>query len=89
MPYHFDGAWRDYQPDFIARLTSGLNVIIECKGIADDKARATEDWTRRHWIPAVAGTPQLPDELRRWAYEVVFEADHLPGRLDDCAKVPQ
>ena len=87
LPYHFDGAWRLYEPDFVARLAGGLNVVIECKGVADDKARAAEAWTREHWIPAMAGTPQLPDDLRRWAYEVIFDSDHLPGRLDDLAKV--
>lgn len=71
----------------MARLVNGLNVVIECKGIADDKARATEAWAREQWIPAVEGTPQLPDDLRRWAYEMVFEAEHLPGRLDDLAQV--
>ena len=70
----------------MARLNNGLNVIVECKGVADDKFRATEAWTREHWIPAVAGTHQLPDELRRWAYVAIFEADHLPGRLADLAR---
>ena len=88
LPYHFNGAWRLYEPDFVARLFNGLNVIIECKGIVDDKARATEAWTREQWMPAVEGNPQLPDDLRCWAYEVVFEADHLSGRLDELARVP-
>ncbi len=87
LPYHFDGAWRLYEPDFVARLGNGLNVIIECKGVADDKARAAGAWTIGHWIPAMAGTAQLPEELRRWAYEMVFESEHLPGRLDDLAQV--
>lgn len=86
LPYHFDGAWRLYEPDFVARLTNGLNVIVECKGIVDYKALAAEAWTCDHWIPAVEGTPQLPDELRRWTYEMILEADHLPGRLDDLAQ---
>ena len=85
LPYHFDGARRLYEPDFIARLVGGLNVIIECKGLVDDKALATQAWARDHWIPAVEGTPQLPDELRRWAFEMVVESDHLPGRLDDLS----
>ena len=87
LPYHFDGAWRLYEPDFVARLTNGLNVIVECKGVVDDKALATEAWTLEHWIPAVSGTALLPDDLRRWAYEVITEAAHLPGRLDDLAQL--
>ncbi|MYD35107.1 MAG: hypothetical protein F4W98_14705 [Acidimicrobiales bacterium] len=83
LPYHFDGAWRRYEPDFVARLANGLNVVIECKGVVDPKALAAERWTRDHWIPAVAGTPDVPHDLRRWAYEVVTDASHLPRRLDD------
>ena len=86
LPYHFDGAWRRYEPDFVARLTTGLNVIIECKGVVDDKALAVEHWTRNHWIPAVAGTERLPDALRAWAYEVITDADHLPVRLTGLAE---
>ncbi|MCY4068329.1 MAG: hypothetical protein OXE79_04375 [Acidimicrobiaceae bacterium] len=63
-------------------------MIIECKGVVDDKALAAEAWTRDHWIPAVEGTAQLPDELRCWAYEVITEARHLPKRLGDLAKQP-
>jgi len=85
LPYHFDGAWRRYEPDFVARLANGLNVVIECKGIVDPKALAAERWTRDHWIPAVAGTPEVPGDLRRWAYEVITDASHLPRRLDDLA----
>ncbi|MYD83780.1 MAG: hypothetical protein F4242_10445 [Acidimicrobiales bacterium] len=67
----------------MARLANGLNVVIECKGVVDPKALAAERWTRDHWIPAVAGTPDVPHDLRRWAYEVVTDASHLPRRLDD------
>ncbi len=89
LPYHFDGAWRSYEPDFIARLANGLCVVIECKGIVDDKARAAERWVRDHWIPAIANTLSLPPELRRWSYELITNADHLPGRLDDLAAQPE
>lgn len=85
LQYHFDGAWRRYEPDFVARLANGLNVVIECKGVIDPKALAAERWTREHWIPAVAGTASVPEELRRWAYEVITDAAHLPARLDYLA----
>ena len=82
LPYHFDGAWRSYEPDFIVRLSNGLNLVIECKGIVDDKAQAAERWVREHWIPAVADTAALPPDLRRWAYEVITDDAHLPARLN-------
>ena len=71
IPYHMEGAWRRYEPDFVTRLNDGTNLIIECKGIVDDKAEATEQWTLDHWIPAIAGTTELPDDLRRWSYRVI------------------
>ena len=71
IPYHMEGAWRRYEPDFIVRLKDGTNLIIECKGVMDDKAEATERWTVEHWIPAIAGTTELPDDLRTWSYRIV------------------
>lgn len=73
-PYHFNGSWRRYEPDFVARLANGVNLIIECKGVRDDKAHAAEAYIRDHWIPCVAGTPSLPDALRCWDYLVINDA---------------
>ena len=75
IPYHMKGAWRRYEPDFVARLDDGTNLIIECKGVVDDKAEATAQWTLDHWIPSVAGTDELPDDLRRWSYKVIRYGD--------------
>lgn len=69
----------------MARLANGLNVVIECKGIFDDKAEAAERWTREHWIPAVVNSPDLPEGLRHWAYVMVFNAAKLPAELDRLA----
>ena len=96
-PYHFEGSWRRYEPDFIARLSDGLNLIIECKGVRDDKAIAAEAYIRDHWIPCVAGTPALPDALRRWEYLVITDATLArsqiaavadPSTVDDVLAVP-
>ena len=75
IPYHMQGAWRRYEPDFVVRLDDGTNLIIECKGRVDDKAEATAQWTLDHWIPSVAGTAELPDGLRRWSYQVIRYGD--------------
>ena len=64
-----------------ARLDDGTNLIIECKGIVDDKAEATAQWTVDHWIPSVAGTVELPDELRRWSYRVIRYSDMVAHDL--------
>ena len=83
VPYYFQGIWRVYEPDFIARLSNGVNLIVECKGVEDDKARAAAEFVEESWIPCVAGTSSLPADLRIWRYEMIREADHLPGRIDD------
>lgn len=61
-------------------------MVIECKGVVDPKALAAERWTRDHWIPALAGTPEVAHDLHRWAYEVIINAGHLPGRLDGLVR---
>ena len=83
VPYYFQGIWRVYEPDFIARLSNGVNLIVECKGIEDDKARAAAQFVEESWIPCVAGTSSLPADLRNWRYEMIREADHLQGRIHD------
>ncbi|MDE0139495.1 MAG: DEAD/DEAH box helicase family protein [bacterium] len=72
IPYLDDGVWRSYEPDFVARVRDRdgdpVHLIVECKGMPDEesetKARYLTDW----WIPAVAGSPQVPARLRRWRF---------------------
>ena len=82
IPYHTEGVWRRYEPDFVARLNGGTHLIIECKGVADLKSADAERWTRQHWIPAVAGTDALPDGLRAWEYEVIANRATTAHDLD-------
>ncbi|MCY3653136.1 MAG: DEAD/DEAH box helicase family protein [bacterium] len=73
IPYRDDLGWRSYEPDFVAVLEDGVNLIVECKGVYDEKAEAAQWWTQEHWIPCVAGTLGLPDELRRWHYGIISD----------------
>lgn len=82
IPYWDETAWRRYEPDFIAVLDGGVHLIVECKGVRDDKATAAKMWTEDHWIPSVAGTAELPDELRRWHYGVIDDAGSVRFQLD-------
>ena len=82
IPYWRDGAWARYEPDFIAVLDNGVNLIIECKGAWDDKARQAAKYTEQHWIPSIAGTAELPDELRRWSYGVIDDPSSIRHQLD-------
>ena len=66
IPYRFQGVWRSYTPDFIARLDNGFHLIIEGKGFPDEKWEAKKRFVNEHWIPSVAGTEALDPGLRRW-----------------------
>lgn len=87
IPYHHEGAWRRYEPDFVAVLRApdggAVNLIVECKGLMDAKAEAAARWTVEQWIPSVAATIELPEGLRRWHYG--FITDHATVRNDLAA----
>ena len=82
IPYWRNGAWARYEPDFVAVLDNGANLVIECKAAWDDKAREAADYTTKHWIPSIAGTTDLPDDLRRWGYAVIDDPDSIRHQLD-------
>ncbi len=82
IPYWDETVWRHYEPDFVARLEDGTNLIVECKGAWDQKATAAQQWTEHHWIPCVAGTDALTDELRCWHYGVIDDAHSVRHQLD-------
>ncbi len=90
IPYHFEGAWRRYEPDFVASLATpdgeAVNLIVECKGVMDDKAEAAARWTAEHWIPCVAATVELPDSLRRWSYAFIEHPDSVRHDLDAAVR---
>ena len=89
IPYWRGSAWARYEPDFIAVLDNGVNLIIECKGVWDDKATQTAEFTKQHWIPSIAGTTELPDPLRRWAYAVIDDPKSTRYQLDLAIKQAQ
>ncbi len=86
IPYWDENVWRRYEPDFVAKLDGDVNLIVECKGAWDDKAIAARAWAENHWIPCVAGTDELPDELRRWHYGVIDDALSVRYQLDLAIK---
>ena len=85
VPYFFNGSWRRYEPDFIARLTNGTSLIVECKGVRDDKAIAAETYVLQHWIPCVAGTAALPDALRPWSFVEIQDAKFARHQIEQVS----
>ena len=90
IPYHFEGAWRRYEPDFVAALAAPdggeVHLIVECKGVMDAKAEAAARWTTEHWIPCVTATAELPDGLRRWHYAFIEHAGSVRHDLDAAVR---
>ena len=74
LPYLYDGIWRRYEPDFVARLfgtraTGGaVYLIIEGKGQPDDESAAKQHYVEEYWIPAVRNNDKLDPSLQRWTF---------------------
>ena len=58
IPYELYGSPRVYEPDFIVRLTNGVNLVVEVKGRPDSDADAKHQAAKR-WISAVNHWGQL------------------------------
>ena len=88
IPYLWEGAWRRYEPDFVARLFAerededAVHLIIECKGVPDDRSERKKQAAADKWIPAVQASPQLPGWLRRWAFTELTEPARITADLD-------
>lgn len=87
VPYLWDGEWHRYEPDFVARLFGGpdsaevVHLIVECKGVPDDRSERKKAAVASKWIPAVAASAQLPARLRRWHFAEVTDAQRLRADL--------
>ena len=87
LPYLYDGAWKRYEPDFVARLFGqrktgdAVYLMIEGKGQPDDESAAKQHHVEDYWIPAVRNNDKLDPSLRRWAFTQIpasyeaYEAD--------------
>lgn len=52
IPYEFQGVDHHYEPDFIVRLTTGANVVLEVKGFEDTQTTAKHTAAGR-WVSAI------------------------------------
>ena len=74
LPYLYDGVWRRYEPDFVARLFGGrgsgdaVYLMIEGKGQPSGESDAKQHYVEDYWIPAVRNSDKFGPSLRRWAF---------------------
>lgn len=76
IPYLHMGMPRRYRPDFVVKLRSGLTVLLEGKGQADEKDDAKATAARR-WVEAVNSWAGLG----RWSYLICTDASELRTQL--------
>jgi type III restriction enzyme len=78
IPYRFFGKTFRYRPDYIVRLASGLMLVLEGKGRADEKDAAKFTAAKR-WVAATS----MWGRLGQWTYDVCWrevDADDIIAR---------
>jgi len=82
IPYYFNNTWGRYYPDFVARLTPtstdmlAPHVVIEAKGIDDERSRSKAYYAHDVWAPAL-----LEAGYGRWEYVYITDADRTAQQL--------
>lgn len=79
IPYLYNGQMHDYVPDFIVRLDTGVQLILETKGF-DEKAEVKIAAANR-WVEAVNAEGQFGE----WRYELTYNPNEIPAILDRVA----
>ena len=83
VPYIYQKQPHNYQPDFIALVDDGqgpgdlLNLVIEIKGLRDDKSRTKADTMNRLWVPAVNNDGRWG----RWAFVEIMDIQDAREKL--------
>ena len=81
IPYYYDGRWKQYQPDFIARLDARgtvINCIVEVKGIEDDESRTKAHFAKNVWTKAV----NAEGEYGKWTFIQVGAEEEVRTALE-------
>lgn len=76
IPYEFEGEPHHYEPDYIIKLKSGLNLILEIKGMEDLVVKAKHQGARK-WVSAVNNW----GKLGKWDFIVCKDISMLKTQL--------
>ncbi|MDR0351882.1 MAG: DEAD/DEAH box helicase family protein [Opitutaceae bacterium] len=77
VPYEFLGVSHKFLPDFVARLASGVNLLLEVKGYEGEEEKAKHQAAKR-WVSAVNNWGRLG----RWAFHVCKNPDTLRTEVE-------
>jgi type III restriction enzyme len=74
----------NFTPDFVVRLNSGLQVVLEVKGYmfeADDRLNEKNQAAKK-WVAAVNNL----GDFGTWEFLICHKVEWLPARLEELAK---
>ena len=80
IPYTYDGLKYNYLPDFVVRMKSGLNLILEVKGQIRDREPHKMEAAKR-WVDAVNNWGRLGT----WHYALTLDINEIPAILLEAA----
>jgi len=80
IAYEYQGIDHTYEPDFIVRLTNGLNLLLEIKGMAGAQTAAKHTAAQR-WARAVTNAR----EHGVWAFHPCYDPQMLSSELQYIA----
>ena len=83
IPYEYMGVSHGFFPDFIVKLTNGLVLVLEVKGLVDDREKAKFEAAKR-WCSAVNNW----NKMGTWAFHAAKDPDHLKKELDYLNRSP-
>jgi len=76
IPYEYMGVSHPYFPDFIVKLKNGVVLVLEVKGLVDERQKAKFEAAKR-WCSAVNNW----GKMGTWAFHVAKDVDHVQLEL--------
>ena len=81
IKYLYNGVNHNYWPDFLIRLKNGITLVLEIKGIDNDKNKAKREYLQE-WIDAVNDD----GHYGTWACDVAFHPSEIRGVIEKHSK---
>lgn len=79
VPYMRGMDRHEYYPDFIVRLDSGVNLVLEVKGFAGEDVRQKREAMETQWIPGV----NRLGSFGRWAFAQFDDANEMEKKFNE------
>ena len=79
VPYMRGMDRHEYYPDFIVRLDSGVNLVLEVKGFAGEDVRQKREAMETQWVPGV----NRLGSFSRWAFAQFDDANEMEKKFNE------